>query len=590
MGDPAEEPSDLHLWRVVILDRVLAWTAIVGLVPTVAGISLALRYDLWPVAVIDTLCWGIVAGLALLRGWSYPARATAALLVFLSLGAAILAATGPYGVGLLWLLAVPVLAGLLGESKALWLSQLGVLLALLLVASLEGAGLLAWPGPEAPLVWWLMAVSSIACISLMVGLSTSTVTQRLQRSLDAVRRDRAALCESNEALRREIEARQRAERERESVQRQLALSQKMEAVGQLAGGFAHDLNNVLTVIRLESGLARGEVADGTEAAESLDHVLQASDSAAALCARLLLFARRRHGERARVDIDETISSFAPLLLRLASERSRVALSLRSEHARVSAAQIEIEQVLVNLVGNARDAMPEGGTIAISTEQVVCEQGPCVQITVADEGIGMDEATAARIFEPFFTTKPEGAGTGLGLSTVYGIVSDLGGEISVQSAKGCGARFFVRLPIDAESAGEIALRAPLAVRLPATPRRVLLAEDQPMVRSVVERLLGQLGCLVSSTSSADEAIAWLERSPPPDLVLTDVVMPGRSGVDLAERVRERYPGVAVIAMSGYLGSEDLAARLEALSVPLLRKPFTPDDLAQILGEQLAARAS
>lgn len=586
----APGPMDLASWRLQILDRVLSWTAVVGLLPCAAGVGLAVLYGLWPVVALDLICWGAVAVVAWNRNLSYSIRSFTAIAVFSSLGIGVLAATGPYGVGLLWLLAVPVLTGLLAPTKMMWFAQGVVFIALLSILVLSWRGFLLWPGPPAPLLWWVMAWTSLLCISLMVGLSASKVTEGLQHSLHAVQIEREALAKANEALVIEIDARRRVEQDREMLQRQLLLSQKMEAIGQLAGGFAHDLNNVLTVIRLEVGLVHSLLPQRDDLSESLDNALTATDSAAALCGRLLMFARKRPSGRVVVDIDRAIRAFEPLLSRLVGGHSQLVVTLAAEGALVDVDPVEFEQLLANLVTNARDAMPKGGQIELSTHTIVGERGMMLLLEVTDEGIGMDEATLARIFEPFFTTKPEGSGTGLGLSTVYAIVNALGGEITIDSAPGRGSHFHVQLPITERDAPTISMPVLPAMRMPTKPPRVLVAEDQPAVRAVIERVLYRLGCEVSSVSSGGEVLSWLERCPElPDLLLTDMVMPGVTGADLAEQALARHPHLKILAMSGYLRSGDLAVRIAKLGIPLLHKPFTPDDLARAVAEKLAKRA-
>jgi two-component system cell cycle sensor histidine kinase/response regulator CckA len=566
---------DLPAWRLRILDQVLTWTAVAGAVPCAAGVWLSIEGELWPLAALDLVAWGVVVAAALARQLSYRLRAAVTLAVYGMVGLGVLVATGPYGVGLLWLLAVPALSGMLARPRFVWLAQGVVLAALAGVGLLVREGLVVWPGAPVPAVWWLMAWTSLLCVSMLVGLSTAIMMRGLQQSL--------------QALQAEVTARRRAEEDREALGRQLVLAQKMQAVGQLASGFAHDLNNVLTVIRLEANLAHLSVEPQSEAAESLDHILQGTESAAALCGKLLLFARQRPSARAPLGVDGQLEKFEPLLSRLVGERVQLVLALDAGDARVLAEPIELEQVLVNLLANARDAMPQGGRIFLSTRPVVTDGGLQMQLEVRDEGVGMDEATLGRIFEPFFTTKAEGAGTGLGLPTVYAIAKSLRGVLEVDSKPGLGSSFRLLLPVTEDYAPPALPELP-AMRMSKDPVRVLVVEDQERVRSVVERVLGQLGCEVTAVSSVGQAIDWLgQQRTLPELVLTDIVMPGATGVDLAEQVLARYPSIKLLGMSGWLTDGDLAVRLQRLGVPLLRKPFTPTELASAVAERMAKRA-
>jgi signal transduction histidine kinase/ActR/RegA family two-component response regulator len=568
-------PLDLPAWRLRILDQVLTWTAVAGAVPCAAGIWLSIEGGIWPLALLDLVSWGAVVTAAAAPRLPYQLRAMVALAVYGSVGLGVLVATGPYGVGLLWLMAVPALAGVLVRPRMVWLAQALVLAALTGVGVLAETGVLVWPGPPVTATWWLMAWTSLLCVSMLAGVSTAIMMRGLQQSLLA--------------LQAEVEARRRAEEDREALVRQLVLAQKMEAVGQLASGFAHDLNNVLTVIRLEANLAHMSVEPESEAAESLDHILQGTDSAAALCGKLLLFARQRPSARAPMEVDAQLLKFEPLLARLVGERVQLRFDLGAGSTRVMAEPIELEQVLVNLMANARDAMPTGGRIFLSTRPVVTDGGLQVRLEVRDEGVGMDEVTLGRIFEPFFTTKAEGAGTGLGLPTVYAITKSLKGVLEVDSKPGMGASFRLLLPATEDSAAP-ALPALPSMRLSKELVRVLVVEDQDGVRSVVERVLTQLGCEVSAVSSVQAALDWLAKQTVlPELVLTDIVMPGATGVDLAEQVLRRYPSVRLLGMSGWLTDGDLAVRLQLLGVPLLRKPFTPAELAAAVAERMAKRA-
>ncbi|MEZ4237985.1 MAG: hypothetical protein R3F59_17945 [Myxococcota bacterium] len=366
---------DLPAWRRRILDRVLTWTAVVAAVPAMAGVWLSVEVGLWPLALVDGGAWVLLLGLAVRRDLPYGLRAGATLGIIGAVGAAVLAMTGPYGVGLLWLVAVPSLAGALGPPRAFWWAQAAVLGALVAIAAAVAWGELAWPEPPAPTVWWLMAWTSLLCVSLLVGLSTSTMMEGLQGSL-------RAQVAANEALQHEIRARQAAEAQREALQRQLVVAQQMEAVGRLASGFAHDLSNVLTVIRLEADTARH--AGGPELERALDGLVQASDSAAGLCDEMLVFARRRPTVRVRLVLDEIVRKAEPMLSRLAGDHCRLVLALGVPGAVVLAEAAELERVLVNLVTNARDAMPEGGLVHLRT--LPGDDGT-VLVEVEDEGSG-----------------------------------------------------------------------------------------------------------------------------------------------------------------------------------------------------------
>ncbi|MEM6930112.1 MAG: ATP-binding protein, partial [Myxococcota bacterium] len=446
------------------------------------------------------------------------------------------------------------------------------------VAALGAGGALPWDRDAAPLSWWLMAAGSVVCVSLFVGLSTLALMESLEGALrDAVT--------ANEAAEREIAVRKQAEAEREALQTQVAFAQKMELVGQLAGGLAHDLNNLLTVVQVEGTLARDVAGDAT-VVEGLDHLLEATQSASALCDRLLHFARPGFGRSEPQRIDERIAHMLPLLRSLAGERVTLVTGLSAPEARITADPVELEQILTNLVANARDAMPGGGRISITTRVAVDDGGPRLLMSVSDGGTGMDEATLRRVFEPFFTTK-SGRGTGLGLATVYAIIHSMDGEIDVRSVVGRGSTFVLQLPLSSTPEVHCALQVPRpGLALPRSPVKVLVVEDNPIVRSVVVRVLEASGCTVVAEAGVPAALDRLRRDGVPDLVVTDVLMPGPSGADLAEAVRATLPETPILAMTGWMGDGELAMRLEALDVPILRKPFAPTDLVDAVGALLS----
>jgi len=366
-------------------------------------------------------------------------------------------------------------------------------------------------------------------------------------------------------------------RQSEDAQRQ---GQKLEAVGRLAGGIAHDFNNLLTAIRSYSELVLEDQALGEQHRGDVEEIQKATDRAAALVRQLLAFSRRQPVQPALLDVDAVVRDMDVLLRRLIGAEYLLAAQL--------------EQVLLNLVLNARDAMPDGGTITVTTSLRDDGEGgtgmPSVELSVRDRGIGMDEATQARIFEPFFTTKAPGVGTGLGLPTVYGAVQQAGGRIEVESEPGAGTIFRVILPCAAD--GVFLPTPPIgtpAVR-PDQPHAsrgvVLLADDEAPLRSAAARVLRRAGYTVLEAEDGEAALAlWRESRDRIDLLLSDVRMPRLNGVELAERLRTEMPGLPVLLMTGY--AAELAARAER-TVPdarHLEKPFEVRALVEMVDEAL-----
>jgi two-component system, cell cycle sensor histidine kinase and response regulator CckA len=383
--------------------------------------------------------------------------------------------------------------------------------------------------------------------------------------------------------------------EQRRMARQLVQSQRMEAIGNLAGGIAHDFNNLLTGMLGYLKFLRREL-NGSPLLEDVDQVDRAAQRAAALTSQLLSYARRQMVVPTEVDLTATVAGLEPMIRRLVGEDVMVLTDLQPDvgFTRVDAGQIQ--QVLLNLVANARDAMPRGGTLRIATRRVEDSRprddadvapGAYVVVDVSDTGVGMTAEVLARAFEPFFTTKPVGAGTGLGLAMCYGIVKQSGGYIEVESEPGRGSRFRVLLPYEA---GTAASPAPDGPALPAARGRetVLLVEDDPMVRELSARILGERGYTVLSASNAAEAHACAElHQGEIDLLLTDVVMPGGNGLELADQLTARYPRLPVLFMSGYSPDIVLRQGLVPESVDFLTKPFTEEQLGQAVRRALGA---
>jgi PAS domain S-box-containing protein len=383
--------------------------------------------------------------------------------------------------------------------------------------------------------------------------------------------------------------------ERRRLQQELLQAHKLEAVGRLAGGIAHDFNNLLTtIIGYSELLLRGRPDDG-ELQEDVGEIRKASERAASLTRQLLAFSRKQVIEARVLDINALVAESTRMLRRLIGENVELSTLLAPGLPSVRADPVQIEQVIVNLVANARDAMPGGGRIALETSLQRVEDGASrsgdlppgdfVVLRVADTGLGMDAATRECIFEPFFTTKEKGKGTGLGLSTAYGIVKQSGGDIRVTSARHAGSTFEILLPAVPENAFEEPAPSERrsAARLRAT---VLLAEDEDGLRALNGRVLEARGYRVLAAANAAEALALAERQPdPPDLLVTDVVMPGVSGRELARRLRDRHPEIRILYVSGY--AEDAPAETDA---SFLQKPFTPEILGEKVAELLSNRVS
>jgi two-component system cell cycle sensor histidine kinase/response regulator CckA len=356
--------------------------------------------------------------------------------------------------------------------------------------------------------------------------------------------------------------------ERRKLERQLRQAQKMEAVGQLAGGVAHDFNNLLTVIGGYGEIARRRIGAGPGAAE-LGEVLRAAERATQLTQQLLAFSRQQVLEPVVLDLTAVANGLVPMLRRLIGEDIEIAVLAEPDLPPVLADQSQIEQVIVNLCVNARDAMPTGGTLTIETRV----HAGCVCLSVTDTGIGMDAETVAHVFEPFFTTKEVGHGTGLGLATVHGIVTQSGGRVEVYSEPGLGTSMKVYLPLAEGAAQEPERdREDASERLTGT-ETIMLCEDEELVRRLVEQVLTAHGYVVLSTAGPRDALARAAgHGGRIDALVTDVIMPDMPGPDLARRLQALRPGLRTLFISGYTAETVRGRGGLPIGSAFLEKPF------------------
>lgn len=383
---------------------------------------------------------------------------------------------------------------------------------------------------------------------------------------------------------RDISERKRAEEALRASQLQLQQSQKLEAVGQLAGGVAHDFNNLLTAIMgyTDLSLRRENLEDPIR--HNLEETKKAAERAGSLIRQLLAFSRKQILEPKVLDLNAVVKDMHKMLTRLIGENIDLATKQAADLGMVKADPSQVEQIIMNLVVNARDAMPHGGKVTIETanitlddqdalKHVAVKAGEYVMLAVSDTGTGIDEETQARIFEPFFTTKEVGRGTGLGLSTVYGIVKQSGGNIWVYSEPGFGTVFKVYLPrIDA--AASIIEKLVMESAAPQGTETILLVEDEDLVRGLTRKVLSEAGYKVLEAKSGAEALELTRGyAGPIDLLLTDVVMPAVSGKEVAERLKELRPAARVLFMSGYTDEAIVRHGVLDANVEFLQKPYT-----------------
>ena len=382
---------------------------------------------------------------------------------------------------------------------------------------------------------------------------------------------------------------------RQALEEQFLQSQKMEAIGRLAGGVAHDFNNLLTIIIGHGRLLQAEVEWDLALLERVTQLLNAADRAAGLINQLLAFSRKQIVRPRPLNLNMIVENAGKMLRRVISEDIRLIANLSQDLGSTKVDPGQIEQVLLNLIINAKDAMPHGGQITIETANAELDAGyaethlevapgPHVMLAVSDTGIGMDQALQTRIFEPFFTTKEVGKGTGLGLSTVYGIVKQSGGHITVSSKPGAGATFRVYLPRFFEAAESTQPTIAVGGMARGT-ETILLVEDEPALRNLTRDILAQQGYKVLECASGNEALDYCATYGPVDLVLTDVVMPGLAGTDLGKRLQQLHSQIKILYMTGYTEDTVVHHGVANAGVGLLQKPFTPQTLTRKVREVL-----
>jgi signal transduction histidine kinase len=413
-----------------------------------------------------------------------------------------------------------------------------------------------------------------------------TLQQDLERRVEERTTD---LVRANEELAREVEERKQAERVLAQTEAHLRQAQKLEAVGRLAGGIAHDFNNILSVVLSYSSLLLASDTLDEATKTDIGEIKLAGERAAELTRQMLAFSRQQVLDLKILDPNEVLTTLTKMLQRVLGEDIDLRLVLAPHLARIKADRSQFEQVVMNLVVNARDAMPKGGHLTIETSNVELDaqyttkhigvtNGPHVMIAVSDTGFGMDQDTQARAFEPFFTTKERNKGTGLGLATVFGIVKQLSGSIWLYSEVGIGTTFRIYLP---RADGEVYVATGPSLPLPlAKPGEVvLLVEDEGQVRAVAQGILQKVGYAVHSVATPLEALAFLEAHPERiDLLITDVVMPKMNGRELADRVKQSGRDLKVLFVSGYTDNVIIHHGVLDTEAAFLQKPLTPESLA------------
>lgn len=399
---------------------------------------------------------------------------------------------------------------------------------------------------------------------------------------------------ANEQLGREIEGHKLAEKEKEMIQAQLLQAQKMESIGRLTGGIAHDFNNLLTIIRGHADLAMMKANEAHPLYRHLKQIYSATGRAANLTHQLLLFSRNKPTELTYLNINKKIEELLKMLSHLIGEDIAIQIDLEPDLRTIRADAGNIEQVIMNLTVNAKDAMPKGGKLVFKTENVTLDKGDCkdifelepgefVCLSIEDTGTGMDKETLQHIFEPFFSTKEAGKGTGLGLSVVYGIIKRHGGCINVYSKPGLGSKFKIYLPVvSAKPEPEDEFKTISLQKLQGNGERILLVEDEEELRKLTTSMLGENGYVVFEAANVEEAIDIFEREKRRfHLVFSDITLPDKTGLQLIDQLLSRKPDLRVLLNSGYLDEKLQWTLIQERGFRLLQKPYALADLLQAI---------
>jgi two-component system cell cycle sensor histidine kinase/response regulator CckA len=439
----------------------------------------------------------------------------------------------------------------------------------------------------------LNAAAFIGMAVALTGISFGFLVMTGERLMSDLRKSERRTAQVNlelNDLRRGLEtAAIERTAELHEAQQALAQSQKLESLGRLAGGVAHDFNNFLTVIRGYSRMLAQGLGPSSPLRDDVVQIAAACEQAMLQTQQLLAFSRRQSVELKALDLNKAILGMARIVGHLLGDDIELALMLSASPTRVKADSGQMHQVILNLFLNARDAMPDGGTLRVETSEVELtaadsrrlpdtEIGKYVKLSIRDNGCGMDEETRRHLFEPFFTTKPAGKGTGLGMAMVYGIVRQSGGHIEVETAPNRGTTFSIFFPFTCEEIAEDAVEVSGDEDrpLPQVAARVLIVDDAAAIRAVLRRVLKSAGCAVTDAADVGAALE-LVRGAPIDLVLTDLQMPGRSGIELTRLVVRDFPRIKVIAMSGFEDTHLSQLPKELGIDAVLTKPMHPEAL-------------
>ena len=574
--DSPEGAGALQHWRDRILNAVLWTLVIAGFFAWLPSTVLGLQQRLWWVVLVNNLGYALLLSIRFARRLPFRLRAGTITAVVYLIGLFFTVQFGPFAAGLLWLFAFPVLAAIFfGARPAVAALSLSALTLLSLGVALAG-GRLAWPA-VLPLGVWAVICGSFLALDSLLAISAGVLLEGLGST--------AAKLEEQLA-------------ERARIEEQLRQASKMEALGRLAGGVAHDFNNILTVILGAAEMLAPRFPEGDPDAIEVSQIREAAERAVGLTRQFLAFSRRQMIRTRVLDLGEVVLGLEQMLRRLLRDNVVLHISIAPELGPVRGDPGQLGQVVLNLAINGADAMPAGGELTIELSAAVVDErfleqrnlkpGRYLALTVRDTGVGMDPALQERIFEPFFTTKESGQGTGLGLSMVYGAVKQASGDIAVSSAPGQGSAFTIYLPEATEPRSKPPPKPGSAPLMPGKGEGILVLDDNDAIRQLVSRQLRTQGYTVHVAAEVEEA-AFLAASHGATLKLlvSDVVMPRMNGPAVAALLRKTLPALRVLYMSGYTDEVFEPDRPLGSNEAFLQKPFTDRQLIEHVQRLLAS---
>lgn len=589
----------LDILRAKLMKITMFFLVVFGLPFVIEAEIRFFKLGLWAPFVINLFLYlASIVFLCLMNKIPYKIISTVAITVFLVWSLNVLRMYGFTGVGLYAVFVCPIFTAiLLDANKGIIVIFIGTFLMFCIWLTIRMGWLVPVTGilnDSSSTKSWLVAIGIFFSWTMLITICLKYIQSWLIRSLDKAVTQSNELSKTNEKLSREISKRKKFEQELMASQEKLLQAQKMESVGRLAGGIAHDFNNMLTGIIGFISLAKLNLEKDDPQSELLNEVDNAANKAADLTRQLLTFSRKQIMNFNVVDLNSLLKGTVKLLTRLIGEDIQLKLTLDNQLQLVKIDSGQIEQAIINLAINARDAMPNGGNLTIKTKNItpgmVSKESDQLdislnyaKITVSDTGTGIDETIKSNLFEPFFTTKKEGQGTGLGLSTVFGIVKQHKGHIEFHSVKNEGTSFHLYLPIT-EQDKELIIHNKKNDDLPLGTETILLVEDDAVIRKVTSKILRRLGYNVLIAENGNMAIdIFQEKSKEIDLLLTDIIMPKMNGKELSDHIRQTHPDIKILYMSGY--EENVISKHGILNEGLnfISKPFNSSKLSRKIRE-------